>query len=116
MQAAHPGGKVEVTERLKLAKLQFSTTLWAFILYEGAYCKVEKILKGSLDLIPSPSPSVNIQIMCGKVHLMRKSKKIAGRCQHPVIFCLYAFPAHNFNVMGLNPGYLLKYLLLYLEI
>ena len=25
--------------------------------------KVEKILKGSLDLIPSPSPSVKIQIM-----------------------------------------------------
>ena len=25
-------------------------------------CKVEKILKGSLDLIPSPSPSVKIQI------------------------------------------------------
>ena len=29
--------------------------------------KVEKILKGSLDLIPSPSPSVKIQIMGGKV-------------------------------------------------
>ena len=28
--------------------------------------KVEKILKGSLDLIPSPSPSVKIQIMSGK--------------------------------------------------
>ena len=69
VQAAHPGGKVEVTERLKLAKLQFSTTLWAFILYEGAYCKVEKILKGSLDLIPSPSPSVKIQIIGGKVYL-----------------------------------------------
>ena len=29
--------------------------------------KVEKILKGSLDSIPSPSPSVKIQIMDGKV-------------------------------------------------
>jgi hypothetical protein len=29
--------------------------------------KVEKILKGSLDLIPPPSPSVKIQIMGGKV-------------------------------------------------
>ena len=29
--------------------------------------KVEKILKGSLDSIPSPSPSVKIQIMGGKV-------------------------------------------------
>ena len=28
--------------------------------------KVENILKGSLDSIPSPSPSVKIQIMAGK--------------------------------------------------
>ena len=36
--------------------------------------KVEKILKGSLDLIPSPSPSVKIQIMDGKVCLRCKGK------------------------------------------
>ena len=29
--------------------------------------KIETILKGSLDSIPSPSPSVKIQIMGGKV-------------------------------------------------
>ena len=29
-------------------------------------CKVEKISKGILVSIPSPSPSVKIQIMCGK--------------------------------------------------
>jgi len=29
--------------------------------------KVENVLKGSLDSIPSPSPSVKIQIMGGKV-------------------------------------------------
>jgi hypothetical protein len=29
--------------------------------------KVEKILKGSLDTIPSPSPLVKIQIMGGKI-------------------------------------------------
>ena len=34
--------------------------------------KVEKILKGALDLIPSPS--VKIQIMGGKVCLMLKAK------------------------------------------
>ena len=34
--------------------------------------KVEKIFKGSLDLIPSPSPSVKIQIMGGKVCLRFK--------------------------------------------
>ena len=32
--------------------------------------KVEKILKGSLDSIPSPSPSVKIQILGGKVCLI----------------------------------------------
>ena len=35
---------------------------------------VEKILKGSLDSIPSPSPSVKIQIKSGKVCLRCKSK------------------------------------------
>ena len=38
--------------------------------------KVEKILKGSLDLIPSPSPSVNIQIRGGKSCLMCISKTL----------------------------------------
>ena len=32
-------------------------------------CKVENILKGSLDLIPSPSPLVKIQINVRKVYL-----------------------------------------------
>ena len=38
--------------------------------------KVEKILKGSLDLIPSPS--LKIQIMDGKVCLRRKGKTLLG--------------------------------------
>ena len=38
--------------------------------------KVENILKGSLDLIPSPS--VKIQTMGGKVCLMSKSKTLLG--------------------------------------
>ena len=38
--------------------------------------KVEKILKGSLDLIPSPS--VKIQIMGGKVCLRCKGKTLLG--------------------------------------
>ena len=40
--------------------------------------KVEKILKGTLDLIPSPSPSVKIQIMGGKVCLSCKAKTLLG--------------------------------------
>ena len=42
------------------------------------YGKVEKILKGSLDSIPSPLPSVKIQIMGGKVCLRCKSKTLLG--------------------------------------
>jgi hypothetical protein len=40
--------------------------------------KVEKILKGSLDSIPPPSPSVKIQIMGGKVCLLCKGKTLLG--------------------------------------
>ena len=40
--------------------------------------KVEKFLKGSLDSIPSPSSSVKIQIMGGKVSLKCKGKKLLG--------------------------------------
>ena len=39
--------------------------------------KVEKILKGSLDLIPSPSPAVKIQIIY-KVCLRCKGKTLLG--------------------------------------
>ena len=40
--------------------------------------KVEKILKGSLDSIPSPSPLVKVQIMGRKVCLKRKCKILLG--------------------------------------
>ena len=40
--------------------------------------KVRNILKGSLDSIPSPSPSVEIQIMGGKVCLRSKGKTLLG--------------------------------------
>ena len=40
--------------------------------------EVEKILKGSLDLIPSPSPSVKIQITGGKVSSTCKGKTLLG--------------------------------------
>ena len=40
--------------------------------------KVEKILKGSLDLIPSIWPSVKIQIMGRKVCLRYKGKTLQG--------------------------------------
>jgi hypothetical protein len=40
--------------------------------------KLEKILKGSLDSIPSPSPSVKTQIMGRKVCLRCKGKTLLG--------------------------------------
>ena len=44
---------------------------------------VEKILKGSLDLIPSLSPSVKIQIM-GRVSLRCKGKTLFGIVNKPL--------------------------------
>ena len=44
----------------------------------GTGNKVEKISKGSLDPIPSPSPSVKIQIMGEKVCLMCEGKTLLG--------------------------------------
>ena len=42
------------------------------------FIEVGKILKGSLDLIPSPSNSVKIQITSGKVCLRCKGKPLLG--------------------------------------
>ena len=42
------------------------------------YCKVEKIWEDSLDLIPSPLPSVKIQIIGGKVYLRWYGKTLLG--------------------------------------
>ena len=39
-------------------------------------CKVEKILKGSLDLISSPS--MKVQIMGGKICMRHKGKTLLG--------------------------------------
>ena len=41
------------------------------VVFEG---KVEKILKGNQDSIPSPSPLVKIKIMCDKFCLNTSSK------------------------------------------
>ena len=101
-----------------------------------SYCsisKIENISKGSLDSIPSPSTSVKLQILCGKVCLRCKGKNIAGHCQQTcenkkfvditqqcfAILPQVNFSANNLNflltvkLMGLNPGYLLKSFLLY---
>ena len=61
--------------------------------------KVEKILKGSLDLITSPS--VKIQIMGGKVCLMCKGKTLLGDVNKllKAMVCLHTLSklSHNLN-------------------
>ena len=74
--------------------------------------KVEKIWGDSLDSIPSPSPSVKIQILAGKFTWSNKTKhcwvmstnflfsKVYWQCQQ--CFCPYTsnqvkFSAHNLN-------------------
>ena len=46
--------------------------------------KVENMLNGSLDSIPSPSPSVKIQIMGRKVCLKCKDKTLLGVVNKPL--------------------------------
>ena len=55
-----------------------STPYWSCICKFFNLLKVEKILKGSLDLIPSPSSSVKIQIMGRKVCLRCKGEAFLG--------------------------------------
>ena len=51
---------------------------WSNFTFNNPIPKAEKILKGSLDSIPSPSSSVKIQIMGGKVCLGCKGKTLLG--------------------------------------
>jgi hypothetical protein len=73
---------------------------WVYLegIFTGIFTKVEKILKGNLDSIPSPSPTVKIQIMGGKVCLRCKGKTLLGvgkkllttksLITSPAMFCL----------------------------
>ena len=90
--------------------------------------KVEKNFKGSLDSIPSPSFSVKIQIIGGKVYLRFKGKTLLGDVNKLFVFkCLLTTPSNvlplqlscpefefslKMKVMGSNPDYLLKYFIL----
>ena len=58
------------TQKNIFAHVDLTKNLDILICLGAAFCfKVEKILKGSLDSIPSPSTSVKIQNMGGKVCL-----------------------------------------------
>ena len=83
---------------------------WSFV-YAPSNCeipfKVENILKGSLDLIPSPSHSVKIQIMVGKVCLRCKGKTMVGIVNkllktNTTLQCFASLPEVNFPANNLN--------------
>ena len=56
----------------------FLFTPYSNLIYHLVAFKIENILKGSLVLIPSPSPSVKIQIKDRKVCLGGKDKTLLG--------------------------------------
>jgi hypothetical protein len=83
---------------------------WYFLICHLRSFKVENILKGSLDSIPSPSPSVKIQIIGRKVCLRCKGKTLLGDVNRLFVFksfdnsqqcfallSLVNFPANNLN-------------------
>ena len=83
-----------VTNRTFISNQLFTIWFLQFLISN----KVEKILKGSLNLIPSPSPSVKIDIMGGKVCLRCKGKTLLDDVNKllkkkvfwhpPAMFCL----------------------------
>ena len=81
--------------------------VWVNALRIGKVIKVEKILKGRLDLIPSPSSLVKIQIMSGKVCLKCKGKtlldivnkhfKTKSLLTYVLAYYQVNYPAYNLN-------------------
>ena len=87
---------------------------------------VEKILKGSLDSTPLPSPSVLIQIMGGKVCSRCKGKTLLGDVNKLCLITSSKLSRQYLNfqwkwrrwvglAMGSNPGYHLKSFLPYIN-
>ena len=122
----------------KRKKRQFQTILFCFkkqiksVLLRRYLGKVEKILKGSLDFIQSPS--VKIQIIGGKVCLRYKGKTLLGHIntffvsKNMLTMSNNILPLHlkqtfphmiwilrKVKVMGLNPSYILKPFLHYVN-
>ena len=64
--------------KIGIFNLDFLTTKHQMLKIKIHNIKVEKILKGSLDSISSPLPSVKIQIMGGKDCLRLKGKTLLG--------------------------------------
>ena len=70
-------------------------------IFKHFFVKVGKILKGSLDLIPSPSLSVKIQIRGGKVCLRCKGETLLG-----IVNKLFVFKSLLTSPSNVLPYYL----------
>ena len=57
--------------------------------------KILEVLKGSLDLIPSPSSSVKIQIVGGKICLKCKGKTLLGDVSNFFLFSKFFYNAQQ---------------------
>ena len=74
-----------------------SSQIRVYQIFTPKNVKQEKILEDCLDLIPSPSPSVKIQMIGGKVYLRCKGKTLLGDVNKlffskvfvSTMFCLY---------------------------
>ena len=92
--------------RAVIAWIWFFTSMNPFMIL-----KVERVLKGSLDSIPSPSPSVKIQNYRQESLLEVMRQNIAGWCQQTFCFqkfvdyaqhCFAFTPQANFLAHNLN--------------
>ena len=70
--------KIKLVKSFGSAIIKTSNYNYLGVTLQNLKIKVEKIFKGNLDLIPSPSYSVKIQIMGRKVCLMCKGKTLRG--------------------------------------
>ena len=77
--------------------VRYKYAQYVYIFYSTTLAKVEKILKDNLDLIPSPTPSVKIQIMGGKVCL---------RCEGKTLLELFVFKSLLTSPSNVLPYYL----------
>ena len=84
---------IEADVLQKVSCFHIIALLWRIVCQILKIIKVEKILKVSLDLIKSPSPSVKIQIMDGKVCLRCEGKTLLGIVNQQ---CFAFLPQVNF--------------------
>ena len=96
-----------IIELILLQSLEYEMILWLQISGWQFDDKVEKILKGSLDLIPSPSLQWKFKLWAGKFAWVVEAKhcwalstnfwKQKNCWHHPAMICLYTSSNLNFH-------------------